>query len=293
MWQETWRCGISRVRKLNGVGSASPGCSSKWHQSIVRPSRRGGVPVLRRQPRRPSRFSASPSRMLGGSPLRPAEYCCSPQWMRPFRNVPVVMTTAPAKTVRPSRSLSPMTRGFQRLDFRRAEIDDFRLFDEQPRLRFKHLTHLHAILLLVALRARRPDCRAARSIEQAELNANRVGDLAHDAAESVHFPHEMAFGDAADGRVAGHLRDQVEVQGEKRRAQSHARRGHGGFATRMAGADNDYVVLFGECHLLTFLSRQILFYGNGTLVGEISELKSQSAPPARTSPRKGEARGSK
>ena len=72
MWQEICRCGISRVRKLKGVGSASPGCSSNLLQSMVRPSRRGGVPVLRRQPRRPRRLSASPSRMLGGSPLRPA-----------------------------------------------------------------------------------------------------------------------------------------------------------------------------------------------------------------------------
>ena len=51
----TCGCTILLVRKLNGVGSASPGCSSNRDQSIVRPSRRGGVPVLSRQVRRPSR----------------------------------------------------------------------------------------------------------------------------------------------------------------------------------------------------------------------------------------------
>ena len=45
-----------RRAKLKGVGSASPGCSAKRLQSIVRPSSRGGVAVLKRQPRRPSRF---------------------------------------------------------------------------------------------------------------------------------------------------------------------------------------------------------------------------------------------
>ena len=79
MWQLICRSGSVRVRKLNGVGSASPGCSSNLLQSIVRPSSRGGVPVFNRHSRSPSRFKLSPSRTLAGSPLRPAVYCCSPQ----------------------------------------------------------------------------------------------------------------------------------------------------------------------------------------------------------------------
>src|SRR5579863_8792692 len=74
---------------------------------MVRPSRRGGVPVLRRQPRRPSCLRDSPRRTAAGSPERPAGYCCSPQWIRPLRKVPVVMMIALAPTVRPSRSLIP------------------------------------------------------------------------------------------------------------------------------------------------------------------------------------------
>ena len=54
----------SSCRKLNGVGSASPGCSSKRAQSIVRPSSRGGVPVFRRHSRSPRLLQASPSRTL-------------------------------------------------------------------------------------------------------------------------------------------------------------------------------------------------------------------------------------
>ena len=119
MWQEIWRRGGVQVaspswgalRKLKGVGSASPGWSSNLVQSMVRPSRRGGVPVFRRVSRRPSFFRDSPRRTEAGSPLRPAVYCCSPQWMRPLRKVPVVTMTACAAMRRPSRSRTPVMRG--------------------------------------------------------------------------------------------------------------------------------------------------------------------------------------
>ena len=104
------RACVNGERKLNGVGSASPGCSSKRDQSMVRPSSRGGVPVFRRHSRRPRRFRRFAEQDAGGSPQRPAVYCCSPQWMRPFRKVPVVTTVAAARTSRPSRSLTPAMR---------------------------------------------------------------------------------------------------------------------------------------------------------------------------------------
>ena len=66
MWQLTCGCTIFLVRKLNGVGSASPGCSSKASQSMVRPSRRGGVPVLSRQVRRPRRAQRFAEQDRGG-----------------------------------------------------------------------------------------------------------------------------------------------------------------------------------------------------------------------------------
>jgi hypothetical protein len=72
MWQLICGWTIFLVRKLKGVGSASPACSSKASQRIVRPSSRGGVPVFKRQVRKPSARSASPSSTEAGSPLRPA-----------------------------------------------------------------------------------------------------------------------------------------------------------------------------------------------------------------------------
>ena len=164
----------------------------------------------------------------------------------------MVMTVARARMVRPSRSLMPMT--FCRspvIFFGRADVHDFGLLDEEIGLRLEHFAHFYAVLLLVALRAGRPDGRAARSVEQAELDADGVGDFAHDAAEGVDFAHKMALGDAADGRIAGHLRDEIEVQREEGGAQAHARGGDGGFAAGMSGSDDDDIVLFGEGHCPT------------------------------------------
>ena len=58
----------------------------------------------------------------------------------------------------------------------------------------------------------------------------------------------MSLGNAADRRIARHLRDQVDVERVESSLQAHARRGHGGLASGMAGADHDYVELFGELH---------------------------------------------
>ena len=51
-----------------------------------------------------------PKAMDAGSPLRPAVNRFSPMWIRPLRNVPVVRTTTPDATRRPSRSSIPATR---------------------------------------------------------------------------------------------------------------------------------------------------------------------------------------
>ena len=162
----------------------------------------------------------------------------------------MVMMTACAPTVRPSRSLIPRRAVFECAS---GCVRDRRLSSTISSAtsaclmcRFgsalEHLAHLQAVLLLVALRAGRPHGRAARGVQQAELDADGVGDLAHDAAEGVDFADEVSLGDAADGGIAGHLRDEIDVQGEERGAQAHAGGGHRGLASGMAGADHDYVV---------------------------------------------------
>jgi len=102
--------------------------------------------------------------------------------------------------------------------------------------------------LLIALGAGRPDGRSTRSIEQAKLDANRVRDLAHDAAEGIDFANQMSLGNSAYGGIAGHLRNEVYVQRVEGGLQAHAGRSHGCFASGVTGANHDNVGMFGEGH---------------------------------------------
>jgi hypothetical protein len=128
------------------------------------------------------------------------------------------------------------------------QIRNFRLLDLEIRLRLQHLAHLQAIGLLVTLRTRRPYRRAARGIQQAELDADGVGNLAHDSAQRVDFAHQVSLRDAADRRVARHLRDQINVERVESGLQSHACGGHCRLASGVAGAHHNNVELFGELH---------------------------------------------
>ena len=100
-----WICGVvmRSVSTENGSGGSSPGCISTADQSMVVPSSRGGVPVFSRPSANPARSRVRERPIAGASPTRPAGICCSPIWIRPRRNVPVVSTTAPQSTIRPIR----------------------------------------------------------------------------------------------------------------------------------------------------------------------------------------------
>ncbi len=128
------------------------------------------------------------------------------------------------------------------------EVDDLGLPDVEVGDALEEFPHADAVEGLVALGAGAPDGGAAGGIEQAELDAGLVGDLSHDAAEGVDLADEVSFGDAADGGVAGHLGDEVGIEGEECGAQAHAGGGDGGLAAGMAGSDNGYVEVFCDGH---------------------------------------------
>ena len=102
------------------------------------------------------------------------------------------------------------------------QVDYFGLLDEEVGLGFEDFAHLDAVKSFVALRAGRPDGGPAGGVEEAELDAGGVGDLAHDSAEGVDLADEMAFRDPADGWIAAHLGDEVEVEGEDGGAKANA-----------------------------------------------------------------------
>src|SRR5690606_26577857 len=48
--------------------------------------------------------------------------------------------------------------------------------------------------------------------------------------------------DVADGGIAGHLPDDLQVHGDEERPGAHTRRGGGSFASRMTSANHDDVI---------------------------------------------------
>jgi hypothetical protein len=112
---------------------------------------------------------------------------------------------------------------------------------------FEHLTHLGAIEFLIGLRAGRPHGRLAAGVEQAELDAYGVDDLTHDAAQGVNFAHQVPLGDPTHSGIAGHLRDEIDVQREKGGLQAHAGSSHRGLTSSVTGADHNDVEVFVKC----------------------------------------------
>jgi len=191
MWQLICGCTIFFVRKLKGVGSASPACSVKASQRMVRPSSRAA-----------SRFSACTSAVPApGAPRpaeqRPARRCALPDSSRPDVDQPIQKCASgndggPGQQLAPSRSFTPgpaalaayplhFARPYGTGEIRRNHRPRFhlgyfrvlppetRIFqqqphhfglpDMQPRLAFQHLAHPYAIELFVALRPRTPHRR--------------------------------------------------------------------------------------------------------------------------------------
>ena len=91
------------------LGEKSPATGS-FEKSIVRPSMRGGVPVLSRPTGKASSRKRAASESAAGSPARPAVYLSSPTWTNPPRKVPAVSTTAEASKRRPIAVTAPTTR---------------------------------------------------------------------------------------------------------------------------------------------------------------------------------------
>ena len=71
--------------------------------------------------------------------------------------------------------------------------------------------HGVAVEFAVGLAAGAVDGGAFAAVEESELDSGLVGDATHEAVEGVDLAHQMAFAEAADGRIAGHFAERVEA----------------------------------------------------------------------------------
>ena len=79
------------------------------------------------------------------------------------------------------------------------------------------------------------------AVQNPKLDAALVGHPSHQAIQGIDFADQMALAETADGRVARHLADGSEPMGDERRARAHPGGSGCCLAARMAAADNDDV----------------------------------------------------
>ena len=201
---------------------------------MVRPLMRGGVPVLKRASSKPSRASAWLMPALVGSPMRPPGKRGFADVQQPphegagaeddgpgaihraaghartpaMRDGPLRSRKLPFPLPSPlSPLLSPL---FDEQVFHRF------LPQREPRLRFEDSSDFLLIGPFVGLGAGAVHGGALAAIEHAELDAGGVDGQAHGAAEGVDFADDLPLAHAADGRIAAHLGDGVEIAGQQR-----------------------------------------------------------------------------
>ena len=115
------------------------------------------------------------------------------------------------------------------------------LYRDQVGLRLQQLTHGPPIEPAITLCTRGPHRRSLAAVEHPELHGGHIGGARHDPPQRVHFADHGAFGDTANGGVAGELSDLLQRSGDQRHRGTGARRRHRGLRAGVSGADHDHV----------------------------------------------------
>jgi len=228
MWHAICGRSIRAVRKENGVGSASPCCGSNRLQSMVRPSRRGGVPVLEAGPRQPQAPQLVAQQLRGGFPVPSADRTSfrrrepgrsgKSRWS-PLRRRPIpsgrrgVPHRSPGGPPAPGRPLSACL------------IRRFGSFSSVSRIRARYS--------FLSICARGDHTAGPRLVfSRRKLDSDGIRHLAHHAAQGVDLSNQVPFGDPADRRVARHLRRSGPGSSSPSRSSDPSGRRRGRLRTR-------------------------------------------------------------
>jgi hypothetical protein len=74
------------------------------------------------------------------------------------------------------------------------------------------------------------------------MDSSAVNSSAHYAIKGINFLDQSSLGNAAYGRVARHLRDQVQIHGDHGRPQPHTGTRPRRLASRVPRPDHDNIV---------------------------------------------------
>ena len=122
------------------------------------------------------------------------------------------------------------------------QAHDLGLVNVQVGGQLQRMLHVDMVTLAVGLHPQTVHRGTLAPVEHPALQKGGVGGNAHQAAQGVDLPHQVALGGAADGGVAGHVADKVQRQCKDGGLCAQRCRRMGGFDAGVAGTDYNYVV---------------------------------------------------
>jgi len=100
-----------------------------------------------------------------------------------------------------------------------------------------------------------PNRRPFTGVERPELDTGTVGGMAHGPAKRIDLFHQVALADTANGRVAGHLAQGLDVVRQQERLRPHACRRQCGLSAGMAATNDDDIVAVRVIHRTSVFGR--------------------------------------
>lgn len=119
---------------------------------------------------------------------------------------------------------------------------DHGLLQIQVVLQLQDVLHVLLVTSAVCLGPERMDRWAFSPVQHPVLNAAGVRRPAHFAAQCVQLPDQMTLSRAANGGVAGHVANGVQIDGKNDSVHPQPRRRQGRFNSSMPGAYDSYVI---------------------------------------------------
>jgi hypothetical protein len=183
-----------------------PGLGQKFPPINGRPIQSHGSPRLQPEDRE-SEFPKVLSQLMGRRLVGPSgriavqAYMDKPVQERPRRN-----DYGPARDHRPIQGPDAASPAEPDDDLR-----DNSLIQAQSGHAFQAALHGQSVSGFVALGSWRLDGPAPAPVEQAKLDSRLISQESHQTAKGIDLPNEMSFGQAANGRIAGHLGDGFKV----------------------------------------------------------------------------------
>jgi hypothetical protein len=124
------------------------------------------------------------------------------------------------------------------------QLSDIALMHIQARGSFKDRLHPKLVGLLVTLGPWSTDAGALVDVKDSELNPCGISINGHDSTQSINLAHHVPLRQTANGWVAGHLADSIEVLREESRLGTQACGGKCGLDASMSSAYNEDIVMF-------------------------------------------------